>query len=227
MSLIRLLEIEKNYADGTGKFRALNNVSVSIDSGEFIAITGPSGSGKSTLLTILGVLNPPSKGQIYIDDIDVYSLSGDRQADFRQTYIGFVFQDLHLIPYLTALENVLLPLTISLYPGKVQKKMAKEVLKRVGLGDKYHRLPGKLSGGEKSRVAIARAIVNKPRIILADEPTGSLDSVTGIEIMNLFQSLNNEGITILLVTHNNENKKYVKKIFQVRDGQIEVHTKWV
>ncbi len=227
MSLIKLLEIEKNYPDGLGEFKALKKVSVSIDSGEFIAITGPSGSGKSTLLTILGVLNPPSKGQIYIDDIDVYSLSGDRQADFRQTYIGFVFQDLHLVPYLTALENVLLPLAISLYPGKEQKKMAKEVLNRVGLGDKYHRLPGKLSGGEKSRVAIARAIVNKPRIILADEPTGSLDSGTGNEIMKLFQSLNNEGITVILVTHNNENKKYVKKNFLVRDGLIEVNQKWV
>ncbi len=226
MPLIKLSEIEKNYADGTGEVKALHRVSLNIDSGDFIAVTGPSGSGKSTLLTILGVLNPPTKGQLIIDNIDVYSLSGDRQADFRQTYIGFVFQDLHLIPYLSALENVLLPLTISLYPRKEQKAMARDVLARVGLCNKDHRLPGELSGGEKSRVAIARALVNKPKIILADEPTGSLDSATGHEIMNLLQSLNNDGITVILVTHNIENKIYVKKNFEVRDGQIEVHREW-
>ena len=223
MSLIKLSEIEKKYSDGTGEVCALKQVSISIDSGDFIAVTGPSGSGKSTLLTILGVLNPPSCGKLYIDKIDVYSLSGDRQADFRHTYIGFVFQDLHLIPYLTALENVMLPLTISLFPKKEQKIMAKDVLQRVGLGDKFHRLPGKLSGGEKSRVAIARALVNNPKIILADEPTGSLDSVTGNGIMNLFQSLNDDGITIILVTHDNENKKYVKRNFEVQDGQLKVY----
>lgn len=227
MTLIKLSEIEKKYSDGTGEVCALKKVSISIDSGDFIAVTGPSGSGKSTLLTILGVLNPPSCGKLYIDKIDVYSLSGDRQADFRQTYIGFVFQDLYLIPYLTALENVMLPLTISLYPRKEQKEMAKEVLQKVGLGDKFHRrLPGKLSGGEKSRVAIARALVNNPKIILADEPTGSLDSETGNEIMNLFQSLNDDGITVIIVTHNNENKKYAKRNFEVKDGRLKVYQLW-
>ena len=222
MPLLKLYEIEKKYKDGSGEICALGSISISIDSGDFIAVTGPSGSGKSTLLTILGVLNPPTGGKLLIDNIDVYSLSGDRQADFRQTYIGFVFQDLYLISYLTALENVMLPLSISLYPKSEQKRMASEVLQRVGLGDKYYRLPGKLSGGERSRVAIARAIVNRPRIILADEPTGSLDSGTGKEIMELFKSLNSDGITIIMVTHNKDNEKYVKRSIEVKDGILEM-----
>ena len=185
-----------------------------------MALMGPSGSGKSTLLSVLGGLNPPTSGKLIIDDIDVYALESERLADFRHEYVGFVFQQYQLIPYLTALENVMLPLTITSRPGREQREMAQTVLDKVGLGNKSHRLPNQLSGGEQNRVAIARAIVNQPALIFADEPTGSLDSKTAMELLDLFQGLNRDGLTIIMVTHNKENLEWASRSVYIRDGVL-------
>ncbi|MHB1420310.1 MAG: ABC transporter ATP-binding protein [Bacillota bacterium] len=221
MSLIEVKKLGKEYQSGDGNVTALEEINLSIDEGEFVALMGPSGSGKSTLLSILGALNPPSSGDVTIDNINIYQLKPERRADFRSAYIGFVFQQFQLIPYLTAAENVMLPLAILKYSHDEQIQKARTVLDRVGLQNKYNRLPNQLSGGEQERVAIARAIVNQPPVVLADEPTGSLDTKTGEEIMMLFQSLNKEGLTIIMVTHNKENLNYVKKSVFVRDGKVE------
>ncbi|MDW7673389.1 MAG: ABC transporter ATP-binding protein [Bacillota bacterium] len=221
MSLIKVKQATKVYQSGEEMVEALAGVDLEINAGEFLALMGPSGSGKSTLLTILGALNPPTEGSITIDGVDIYGLSAERRADFRSTYIGFVFQQFHLIPYLTAAENVMLPLAISEKDNKQQYEMAEVVLKKVGLGNKMDRLPNQLSGGEQERVAIARAIVNQPPIVFADEPTGSLDTKTSEEIMELFQKINEEGLTIIMVTHNKENLDYVKRAVFIRDGLIE------
>lgn len=221
MSLIEVRNVSKVYQGGEGQVKALDDVSLSIAEGEFVAIMGPSGSGKSTLLSILGVLNSPSSGEVLIDDINVFNLANEKQADFRSEYIGFVFQQFQLIPYLTAAENVMLPLAITKRSGAEQRAMAKDVLEKVRLGHKGDRLPHQLSGGEQERVAIARAIVNQPPIIFADEPTGSLDSKTGEEIIELFKALNREGLTILMVTHNRENLKHVGRGIFIRDGKID------
>lgn len=218
MSLIKVCEVTKTYKGGDGVVEALKNVNLEISEGEFLALMGPSGSGKSTLLSILGGLNPPTSGKLIIDDIDVYSLVPERLADFRHEYVGFVFQQYQLIPYLTALENVMLPLAITSRPGREQRDMAHTVLEKVGLGTKSLRLPNQLSGGEQNRVAIARAIVNQPAIIFADEPTGSLDSKTAIELLELFQVLNQDGLTIIMVTHNKENLEWVSRAVNIRDG---------
>jgi putative ABC transport system ATP-binding protein len=218
MSLIKVCEVTKTYKGGDGIVEALKNVSLEISKGEFLALMGPSGSGKSTLLSILGGLNPPTSGKLIIDDIDVYTLAPERLADFRHEYVGFVFQQYQLIPYLTALENVMLPLAITSRSGREQRNMAQTVLEKVGLGNKSLRLPNQLSGGEQNRVAIARAIVNQPAIIFADEPTGSLDSKTAIELLELFQVLNQDGLTIIMVTHNKENLEWVSRSVNIRDG---------
>lgn len=218
MSLMKVCEVTKTYKGGDGVVQALKNVSLEISKGEFLALMGPSGSGKSTLLSILGGLNPPTSGKLMIDDIDVYSLESERLADFRHEYVGFVFQQYQLVPYLTALENVMLPLAITSHPGQEQRAMAQAVLEKVGLGNKSLRLPNQLSGGEQNRVAIARAIVNQPAIIFADEPTGSLDSKTAMELLGLFQVLNQDGLTIIMVTHNKENLAWVSRTVYIRDG---------
>ncbi len=220
MSLIKVSEVTKAYKGGDGVVEVLKNVNLEITEGEFLALMGPSGSGKSTLLSILGGLNSPTSGQLIIDDINVYALSSERLADFRHEYVGFVFQQYQLIPYLTALENVMLPLAITSRPGKEQREMAQTVLNKVGLGAKSLRLPNQLSGGEQNRVAIARAIVNQPAIIFADEPTGSLDSKTASELLELFQTLNRDGLTIIMVTHNKENLEWVSRAVYIRDGVI-------
>ncbi|MDP4160156.1 MAG: ABC transporter ATP-binding protein [Bacillota bacterium] len=220
MSLIKICDVTKTYKGGDGIVEALKSANFEIAEGEFLALMGPSGSGKSTLLSILGGLNPPSSGKLIIDDIDVYSLSSERLADFRHEYVGFVFQQYQLIPYLTALENVMLPLAITSRPGREQREMAQTVLAKVGLDKKSHRLPNQLSGGEQNRVAIARAIVNRPSIIFADEPTGSLDSKTAEELLELFQALNRDGLTIIMVTHNQENLAWVTRTVYIRDGVL-------
>jgi putative ABC transport system ATP-binding protein len=181
---------------------------------------GPSGSGKSTLLSILGALNPPSRGRLVIDDIDIYSLSNEKLADFRSEYFGFVFQQFNLIPYLTALENVMLPLAVSKAKSVEKRNAAAEVLQKVGLGSKLDRLPNQLSGGEQERVAIARAIVNRPPILLADEPTGALDTKTGREVLDFLQKLNEEGNTIVLITHDMGVAERAKRIIRISDGRI-------
>ncbi|AHF05976.1 ABC transporter ATP-binding protein [Desulfitobacterium metallireducens] len=220
MNLITIEKVSKTYVSGEGPVEVLKNIDLEIEEGQFLALLGPSGSGKSTLLSILGALNPPTSGQVLIDGISIYDLDSERRADFRHEYIGFVFQQYQLIPYLTALENVMLPLAISKRSDKEQREMAQNVLKKVGLGQKSSRLPNQLSGGEQNRVAIARAIVNEPAIIFADEPTGSLDSKTAQEMLDLFQALNKEGLTIIMVTHNVENLAWVSRSISIRDGQL-------
>lgn len=221
MPLICLTGVSKVYRSGEEEVTALQDINLSVEEGEFVALLGPSGSGKSTILSILGGLNPPTSGRVEIDGIAIYDLHPERRADFRSAYIGFVFQQFQLIPYLTAVENVMLPLAILKGNHREQLEKATRALERVGLGNKLHRLPNQLSGGEQERVAIARAIVNRPPIVYADEPTGALDSRTGEEIMELFASLNSEGLTIVMVTHNKETLRYVQRTVHIRDGRVE------
>ena len=217
---IQAQHISKQYGKGDTVVSALKEVNFTIDGGEFVAVMGESGSGKSTLLSILGTLNSPTSGTLMVDDIDVYALGKDARADFRRESIGFVFQNFNLIPYLTLAENVMLPLAT--IKGKRAKKrtMALAALERVGLAAKAGRLPSQISGGEQERVAIARAIVGTPPIILADEPTGNLDSRTGKEIMGIVNALNSEGMTIVMVTHNPEYAAYAHRVLRVADGQL-------
>jgi putative ABC transport system ATP-binding protein len=200
--------------------QVLADISVDIQEGEFIALMGPSGSGKSTLLTIIGAMNRPSTGKVMVDGIDVYGLSDERRADFRMEYLGFVFQQHHLMPYLTALENAMLPLATSRVPTREKRERARAVLESVSLGNKASRLPNQLSGGEQGRLAIARALVNQPPLLLADEPTGTLDSKTGCEIMEVFIELNRQGQTIFMVTHNQDNADLADRVLQIRDGSL-------
>ena len=199
----------------------LTDVNAEIIEGEFVCLMGPSGSGKTTLLTIVGAMNHPSEGKVLVDGIDVYGLKDERRADFRREYLGFVFQQHHLMPYLDALENVMLPLVTAKLSSNEQRKRALDVLAKVGLADKSSRLPNQLSGGEQGRLAIARAIVNEPPLILADEPTGTLDTHTGQEIMEVFLGLNAQGQTIFMVTHNPENAGLAHRTIRIRDGRIE------
>jgi len=221
MSFIKLDNLSKSYFTDAGEVKALDDATLTVEEGSFLGIVGPSGSGKSTLLTLLGGLAKPTAGQMIIDDIDVYAMSEEKRADFRREYIGFVFQAYNLIPYLTAQENVMLPLAVTAISAKDQKEAARYALERVGLEGRLAHLPNQLSGGEQERVAIARALVNHPPMILADEPTGSLDTATSAEIMNLFQDLNREGQTILMVTHNIDNRKYFDQVVSLKDGRIE------
>jgi putative ABC transport system ATP-binding protein len=216
--LIEIHGIGKDYQDGETKVQAIKQMDIYIDDGEFVAIMGQSGSGKSTLLSILGGLNHPSRGKVLLDSLDIYELSSEQRADLRSEYIGVIFQSFQLIPYLTVLENVKLPLAITGKKSRLQDKMARDVLDKVGLANKADRLPDQLSGGEQERVAIARAIVNKPPILLADEPTGSLDSKTANEILNLLKELNEEGQTIIMVTHNPDACKDTSRTIHVKDG---------
>ena len=221
MSLIEVQDITKVYNGGEGEVIALGGITCNVAEGEFVSLMGPSGSGKSTLLTMLGAMNPPTSGSVLIDDIDIYSLSAEKRADFRSEYLGFVFQQFQLVPYLTALENVMLPLAITGRSNREQAEMARAVLAKVGLGGKGSRLPNQLSGGEQERVAIARAIVNEPPILFADEPTGSLDSKNSEEIISLFKQLNAEGQTIIMVTHNPEFLIHVQRAIFIRDGVLD------
>lgn len=221
MSLIEFKNISKYYQSGDEQVAALRQIDLDVKAGDFLAVMGPSGSGKSTLLNIFGGLSHPSEGEMLVDDISIYKLGGEKRADFRSSYIGFVFQSFHLIPYLTILENVMLPLAIKRGRNGFQKKLAREVLLRVGLAAKGHRLPSQLSGGEQERVAIARALVNNPPIILADEPTGNLDSATGNEVMKLLTELNAEGRTVVMVTHNPDNAGFARRLIKVKDGRID------
>ncbi len=221
MSLIEIKKLNKAYESGDECIMALVDVDLSIEKGEFTSVMGPSGSGKSTLLTILGGLNHPTKGEVVVDDIPIYKLPLEKLADFRREYLGFIFQSFQLIPYLTVLENVMLPLSITERSNREQTKMAEEILERIGLRGKGKRLPDQLSGGEQERVAIARALVNSPPILMADEPTGNLDSKTGKEIMDLFKSLNEEGQTIVMVTHNPENMAFSTRTIFLKDGRVD------
>lgn len=220
MSYIRAESLSKQYGSGDAVVMAIHNMDFTVESGEFVSIMGESGSGKSTLLSIVGAMNPPSSGKFMVDGIDVYRLGSEKRTDFRREFIGFVFQSFHLVPYLTVVENVMLPLTTVKMSKKKKRVLAEEVLDQVGLAGKEDRLPSQISGGEKERVAIARAIVNDPPVILADEPTGNLDSATTREIMGLFQRLNQEGTTIFLVTHSQDCAAYAERILRVSDGRL-------
>jgi len=222
MSLIEIKKLNKTYESGEECVMALVDVDLKIEKGEFISVMGPSGSGKSTLLSILGGLNHPTKGDVTVDDIPIYRLSLEKLADFRREYLGFIFQSFQLIPYLTVIENVMLPLSITQRTNREQVKMAEEILEKIGLAGKARRLPDQLSGGEQERVAIARALVNSPPVLMADEPTGNLDSKTGKEIMDLFKSLNKEGQTIVMVTHNPENTSFSSRTISLKDGRVEI-----
>lgn len=217
--LIEIHGLKKTYQSGNTKVDAIKQMDFFIDDGEFITIMGQSGSGKSTLLSIMGALNHPTQGKVLVDSLDLYSLTTEQRADFRSEYIGFIFQSFQLIPYLTVLENIKLPMAVTGQKKETKDRMALEVIDRVGLGAKVHRLPDQLSGGEQERVAVARAIVNKPPIILADEPTGNLDSKTAEEIMVLLQSLNKDGHTVIIVTHNPGVEAYADRTIRVRDGE--------
>ncbi|MCF6180030.1 MAG: ABC transporter ATP-binding protein [Geopsychrobacter sp.] len=221
MPFVQLKQLDKHFESRADCVIALNKFELAVEEGSFLGIMGPSGSGKSTLLSILGGLCHPTAGKVLVDDIDIYGLSSEQRADFRREYLGFVFQSFNLIPYLTALENVMLPLAVKKLATAEKKRMAAEVLKRVGLAHRIAHLPNQLSGGEQERVAIARALVNNPPLILADEPTGSLDIATSEEIMELFKELNAEGQTIIMVTHNDENRPYFDRIVVLRDGVID------
>ncbi|MDF1579007.1 MAG: ABC transporter ATP-binding protein [Desulfurivibrionaceae bacterium] len=216
--LFEVRDLGKDYRSGDTVVQAIRNMDFHIDDGEFVSIMGQSGSGKSTLLSIMGGLNHPSRGRMLVDALDLYQLSSEQRADFRSEYIGIIFQSFQLITYLTVLENIKLPMAITGIRAGKQDEMAMSVLEKVGLGDKGDRLPDQLSGGEQERVAIARAIVNNPPILLADEPTGNLDSATSEEIMRLLQQLNREGQTIIMVTHNPDSCRYASRTIEVRDG---------
>ncbi len=220
MSLIEIKNVSKEYIIGQTSTHALRDLSLQIDEGEFVTVMGPSGSGKSTFLTIAGGLSAPTSGRVAIDEIDVYSLRRDRLSDLRREYVGFVFQSFNLVPYLNVLENVLLPLAPTGLPAKQQASVAEDLLTEVGLYDKAKHLPGELSGGEQQRVAIARALVNDPLILLADEPTGNLDTATSESIMQLFRLLNERGKTILMVTHNPRYRSYSTRTIDFRDGTL-------
>ncbi len=217
--LIEIHDIGKNYESGDTSINAIKNMNFYIDDGEFITIMGQSGSGKSTLLSVLGALNHPSYGKVLIDSMDLYNLSTEQRADFRSEYIGFIFQSFQLVPYLTVIENVEIPMAVTGIKKKNQREMAMDVLRIVGLEQKSDRLPDQLSGGEQERVAIARAIVNKPPLILADEPTGNLDSNTATGIMELLKSLNKDGHTIIMVTHNQKMSEYASRTINIVDGE--------
>ncbi len=214
-------QLVKEFAMGDSVFRALDNVSVAINRGEMIAIMGPSGSGKSTLMTVIGLLDVPTSGSYLLDGEDVSGLDRDRQAQVRNQKLGFVFQNFNLLPRLSALQNVELPLVYGRVDPAERRRRATEVLETVGLGEKLGSLPAMLSGGQKQRVAIARAIVGNPAMILADEPTGALDTKTGNEVMELFRTLNREqGQTIVVVTHDPEIGRRMDRVIGLRDGRL-------
>jgi putative ABC transport system ATP-binding protein len=220
MSLIKLEQVTKRYVNGADCVIALQEMNLHVAEGTFLGVMGPSGSGKSTLLSVLGCLTRPSSGQVTIDGIDIYGLSTEKQADFRREYLGFIFQSHNLIPYLNALENVMLPLAVSKFSSFEKRQRATSMLERVGLEARLLHLPQQLSGGEQERVAIARSLVNNPPLLLADEPTGSLDTATSQQVMSLLAELHREGQTIVMVTHNQDNLAWFDRTVHLRDGRI-------
>ncbi|MFN7991418.1 MAG: ABC transporter ATP-binding protein [Candidatus Micrarchaeia archaeon] len=220
--VIRLEKIKKIYRMGEGvTVEALRGVDLTIRENEFVSVLGPSGSGKSTLLHIVGLLDSPTSGKRYIDGIETSTMNEEEQARVRGDKIGFIFQTFNLIPSLTAVENVELPLLLRGHDGLARRDKAKELLREVGLGDRLFHLPGQLSGGQRQRVAIARALVNDPEVILADEPTGNLDSKTGHDILQILSHLHEEGRTIIIITHDLYITKVTKRVVRIKDGQIE------
>ncbi|HEY0656393.1 MAG TPA: ABC transporter ATP-binding protein [Chryseosolibacter sp.] len=221
MKIIETQDIQKVYKMGTQIVNALQGISISIDRGEYVAFMGPSGSGKSTLMNIVGCLDTPTSGTYMLNNKLVSEMTENELADTRNKEIGFVFQTFNLLPRASALENVALPLIYAGYSKSEREEMAMQALENVSLADRYHHKPNELSGGQRQRVAIARALVNNPSIILADEPTGNLDTKTSYDIMNLFQELHDKGNTIIMVTHEDDIAHYAHRIIRLRDGLIE------
>ncbi|MFA9498080.1 MAG: ABC transporter ATP-binding protein [Deltaproteobacteria bacterium] len=220
MSYIVADNLVKKYGEGETAVSAVDGISFKIKEGEFVGIMGESGAGKSTILGMLGAMNAPTSGSLLVADIDIYSLGQEQRADFRREFLGFVFQSFHLVSYLTVIENIMLPLAIIKAGKKKKREMAEEAMNQVGLSGKAHRLPSQISGGEKERVAIARSIVNEPPVLLADEPTGNLDTKTTRGIMELFGRLNQGGMTVIMVTHSPDCAGYAQRIIKVSDGKL-------
>jgi putative ABC transport system ATP-binding protein len=220
MSYIQAINVRKEFGEGDTKVVAVSSIELSIKQGEFISIMGESGSGKSTLLSMLGGLLSPTRGFIKIEEIDIYSLKRNKLADFRREFMGFIFQSFQLVPYLNVIENVQLPLAVTHHSEQEKKRLALSALERIGLKEKAFRLPNQISGGEQERVAIARAVVNEPPILFADEPTGNLDSRNSEEVMKLLIKLNSQGQTIVMVTHSRTNAEFAHRIVEVADGHL-------
>ncbi|MEB3356121.1 MAG: ABC transporter ATP-binding protein [Synechococcales bacterium] len=219
-TIIRLEGISKIYGSGNTEVRALSHVNLKVEAGEYCAIMGPSGSGKSTAMNIIGCLDRPTEGSYYLDSVDVAGLADAELAHIRNRKIGFVFQQFHLLPQLAAIENVMLPMVYAGVPAQEREERATIALKRVGLGNRLQNRPNQLSGGQQQRVAIARAIVNQPVLLLADEPTGALDSQTTKEVMDIFQELNDAGMTVVMVTHEPDVARLSRRVVWFRDGEV-------
>ena len=221
MSILKLTDICKDYQQGKEPVRVLKNINMTVEKGEYLAIMGPSGSGKTTLMNLIGCLDVPTSGEYELDGKNLKNLSDDEMAEIRNKHIGFVFQHFHLMPKLDAVENVALPLLYAGVPLKERRERAEEALKAVGLGDRLHFLPNQLSGGQCQRIAIARAMVGKPDLLLADEPTGALDTKSGNQIMEIFRQLSQEGMTIIMITHEPSIAERADKIYHILDGELQ------
>lgn len=220
MSLIEIKDIYKIYNPGENEVRALDGITLNVEHGEFLAIVGQSGSGKSTLMNMLGLLDIPTSGTYTLDGVDVKDMTDDELSEIRNKEIGFIFQGFNLIPSLTAVENVELPLVYRGMKKEERNKLALEALERVGLSHRLDHLPKQMSGGQQQRVAIARAVAARPPIILADEPTGNLDSHSGVEVMKILHELHEEGRTVILITHDNDIASEAERVIKISDGQI-------
>lgn len=219
--MIKIKNMYKKYVTGDVELLALKDINIDIEKGEFVAIIGPSGSGKSTLMNMIGCLDVPTSGEYSLDGADIASMNDNQLAEIRNTKIGFIFQQFNLMPKLNAVENVEIPLIYRGASNRERMERSREALKMVGLEDRMHHKPSQLSGGQQQRVAIARALAGNPPILLADEPTGALDSKSGIEVLEILTRLNNDGSTIILITHDMSVAKKAKRIIQIMDGQIE------
>ena len=224
MAILKLTDICKDYAQGKEPVHALKNVNMTVEKGDYIAIMGPSGSGKTTLMNIIGCLDVPTSGSYELDGKDLQNLNDDALADIRNRHIGFVFQSFHLLPKMDALDNVALPLLYAGVPLKERRARAEEALTAVGLADRIHFFPNQMSGGQCQRVAIARAMVTRPDMLLADEPTGALDTKAGNQIMEIFRQLSNEGMTIIMITHEHSIARCADKIYRILDGELLTET---